>query len=68
MRAILIAVLFSLLLLMGTPAEVTPVYAQDAPNALEVTKSIQGNLTEIEAGGFFTYVIQYRCVGITADC
>lgn len=68
MRAGLIAVLFSLFLLMGASAEMTPVYAQDAPNALEVTKSIQGNLTEIEAGGFFTYVIQYRCVGITANC
>ncbi|MEQ8675604.1 MAG: hypothetical protein RLP44_00810 [Aggregatilineales bacterium] len=68
MRVVFVAVLFSLLLMMGTSSEVAPVYAQDSPNALEVTKSIQGNLTEIDSGGFFTYIIQYRCVGITANC
>ncbi|MGB1249580.1 MAG: SdrD B-like domain-containing protein [Candidatus Promineifilaceae bacterium] len=43
---------------------------QAAPNAptLEITKSIDGNLSEVESGEPFTYKLAYRCVSISENC
>lgn len=47
--------------------QVANVSAQSAPT-LELIKRLENSVTEIDSGTFFTYFIQYRCVGITENC
>lgn len=42
------------------------VFAQGS--SLELTKSIENALTEVDSGQAFVYVLRYRCVGITSNC
>lgn len=61
MRRALIGITFVLLIILPYTAEAqTP--------TVELTKTIDGGLTTIDSGAVFTYVLQYRCVGIVANC
>lgn len=54
---------FILLLSWGS----LPAFAQGGAT-LELTKTIEGDLSDIESGELFTYLFQYRCVSITEPC
>ncbi len=68
MRARYHRLLVCVVVMLSVAIGYAPLQAQNDDASLELTKTIEGNLTEIESGEFFTYVIQYRCVGITLDC
>lgn len=42
--------------------------AQTSGAILELIKRVEGNITDVQAGETFTYILQYRCVNITQPC